>query len=140
MDRFHTRRPLLVDSSLNTALAVQYFILFLFGLAGVFAEIPAIEDVAGTFVSHVLGGIIAGLALLSCVAVLHSMVNSRWERREFYATASLTTFMCVYTVALGILAFMGYGDDRTSQFIASAALLVLPIWKISFILKKNSRR
>lgn len=137
MKNFRMRRPLLVDSSMNTALAISYFIFALFGLAGFIVGVPAIESAAGSFVSHTLSAIIALLGFASGIATLHSMLSPHWERWEFYLTASMLVFIMAYIGTLFVVTLHGNGDDRLSQFILSTALLVMPTWKLSFIIKRN---
>lgn len=130
-------RPMLVDNMLNMALALIYFIFAMFGLIGSTIDtIPPLYQVAGEIPSRILGAVVFMSGLVAGTAALHGLVNRHWERWEFYSTATLVTFMAVHVAALFYLAI---GDDptRLTYAVVSLSFLVMPTWKIIYILKKN---
>lgn len=130
------RRPVLVDNSLNTAFAVKYFIFAAFGLTGMIVHIPALATVAGEAVATFLAGVVALSGFAAAICVLNSYRSARWVRSEFYTTVTLVAFTAVYNICLIYLAVIGAGS-RINLAVIATALLVMPIWKLYYILKTS---
>lgn len=137
MTRHPTRSvPVLTDNSLNRAFAVKYAIYSLFGLSGVITHIPSVAEITGEVVATLLAGIVCIAGALASVSAWHSVKEGVWVKRELYATIVLVSFVAVYNIALIYLAAIG-SVSRVNLAIIASALLVMPIWRIRFILKKS---
>lgn len=128
--------PMLVDESLNWAFAVKYFIYALFGLAGAISSIPAIALLAGDAVATTVGSIIALAAAVASFSTLRASHNKVAKMLEFYSTVILVVFIMVYIFALSYLAIQG-DHDRIAVAVIASGLVVLPCWKLSWIIRKN---
>lgn len=130
--------PVLVDNSLNRALAIKYAIYAAFGLSGVITHIPSLAIFAGEAAASFLAGVVCVSGILASVASWHSVQQGVWIRRELYATIVLVVFVGIYDLALIVLTILGIGD-RVNLAIIAAALLVMPSWRIRWILKNSHR-
>lgn len=136
MTRSTKSQPILVDTSLNKAFAVKYAVYALFGLSGVVTHIPSLAFIVGEVAATVLAGIVAVSGALASVAAWNSIKLGKWVKRELYATIVLVVFVAVYDIALIYLAVIGEGN-RINLAIIAAALLVMPFWRIRYILKST---
>ena len=130
---------MLVDNSLNVAFAIKYFIYAAFGASGVFSVIPSVALVGGVTAARALGLVVFVLGVAVGTSALKSLSSVKWERREFYGTIALIAFIGMYNASLIYLALHGIGD-RVGLAIIATALLVFPIWKLRYILRKNRQR
>lgn len=136
--RLHTQpAPVLADNSLNRAFAVKYAIYAAFGVSGVITHIPSLAIIAGEAAATILAGVVALTGVLAAISAWNSIAGGVWVRRELYATITLCAFIAMYDIALYILSIVGVGD-RINLAIIATALLVMPLWRIRWILK-NSR-
>lgn len=128
--------PVLTDNSLNRAFSVKYAIYSAFGLSGIITHIPSLSLIAGEAVATILAAVVAVAGALASIAAWNFIKGGKWIKREFYATIFLVSFVGMYDIALIILTFLGEGDRLNLAIIASA-LLVMPIWRIRYILKST---
>ena len=128
--------PILTDNSLNRAFAVKYAIYSLFGLSGLITHIPSIAAVVGEVIATFLAGVVFISSALASVSAWHSVKGGAWVKRELYATIVLVSFVAVYNITLIYLAAIG-STSRINLAIIASALLVMPIWRIRYILKKS---
>lgn len=126
--------PVLTDNSLNRAFSVKYAIYSLFGLSGVITHIPSISLVAGETIATLIAGIVAVSGALASISAWNYIKGGKWVKRELYATIVLIAFVLVYDVALIYLASQGEGN-RVNLAIIATALLVMPTWRMRYILK-----
>lgn len=129
-------KPLLVDNSLNRAFAIKYGIYAVFGFSGMVSHVPSIALVAGQLVATIVGGIIGVAGVWAAASAWNFMKSPRWQRSEVYATVTLVAFVSVYVATLLYLAAIGEGS-RLNLAIIATALLVMPIWRIRYIIKKS---
>lgn len=132
-------KPMLVDESLNWAFAVKYFIYAFFGVAGAIANIPSVSILAGSAVATTLGVIIGLSAAAAGVSTLRAGRSKVAEMWEFYSTVTMVAFVTVYISALIYLAIQG-DHDRVAVAVIASALIILPCWKLSWIIRKNGLR
>lgn len=130
------RRPVLVDNSLNIAFSIKYAIYALFGLTGMIVHIPSLAAVAGEAVATFLAFVVAVSGAAASVCVANSGKSDRWVRWEFITTFTLVAFVAVYNICLIYLAVIGAGS-RVNLAVIATALLVLPVWKLYYILKTS---
>lgn len=128
------RRPLLVDSSLETAFAIKYWIYAAFGFLGATFSTPSIEAVAGDTVARIISTVVFVSAGIAAVSVKRSFAHPRWMKVELYSTIALVSFVGMYCVSATILA-LGGDERRVSLSMIAAALVVLPIWRILQLVK-----
>lgn len=131
-------KPLLVDNSINKAFAVKNFIYMLFGISGIVTHIPSVSLIAGEAIATVLAGIIAVSSAVASVCAWNFLKSERWQRWELYSTITMLSFVVVYVGALIYLAAIGEGN-RINLAIIATALLVMPLWRARFILRKNRK-
>lgn len=135
----HTKPiPVLVDNSLNRAIAIKYVIYSLFGLAGVLTTIPSITQLAGEVSAVILAAIVMVTSIAAAVAAWNSARNAQWEKVEIFTTITMVCFIGVYNFALVYLS-LGGDLDRVNVAVISSALLVIPIWRIRYLIKKNRK-
>lgn len=130
--------PVLTDNSLHRAFAAKYVVYCLFGLSGVISHIPSLSIIAGEYVAILLAGIVAVTAALAAVAAWNSSKGGPWLKRELYATIVLVVFVAVYDIALIALTILGIGD-RLNVAIIAFALLIMPSWRIRYLVKRYKR-
>lgn len=128
--------PVLTDNSLNRAFSVKYAIYSAFGLSGVVTHIPSIALVAGDFIATLVAGIVAVSGALASLSAWNFIKGGKWLKRELYATIVLVAFVLVYDIALIYLATQGEGN-RINLAIIATALLVMPSWRMRYILKST---
>jgi hypothetical protein len=131
--------PVLVDQTLNWAFAVKYFIYAIFGLAGAIVSFPGVTALAGSLVATTLGAIIALSATVAGFSTLRAGTSKRAEMWEFYSTVTLVAFILVYISSIVYLATLG-DHNRIALAVIASALVVLPCWKLSWIIRKNGPR
>jgi glucan phosphoethanolaminetransferase (alkaline phosphatase superfamily) len=132
----NTRRvPVLVDSRLNTAFMIKYIIYAVFGLLGAISGTPTVEAVAGLTVARTVAAFICVGAIVAAVAVKYSIKSRVWKRIELYATWVVISFVSVYFISAVILAFQG-DRGRVSAGMLALGLIVLPIWRIGWLIKE----
>lgn len=135
--RPHTKpAPVLTDNSLNRAFAIKYAIYAAFGVSGVITHIPSLAIVAGEAAATVLAGVVGLAGVLASISAWNSLRGGVWVKRELYATITMCAFIAMYDLALVALSIAGVGD-RVNLAIIAAALLVMPIWRIVWMLKKS---
>lgn len=135
----HTQSiPVLVDNSLNRAIAIKYVIYALFGLAGMLTSIPSITELAGEASAAILSAIVMVTSVAASVAAWNSTKNVQWEKIEIFSTITMVCFLGVYNFALIYLSLMG-DVDRINVAVIALGLLVIPIWRIRYLLKKNRK-
>lgn len=132
------QKPVLVDDSLFKAFSIKYFIYAVFGLSGLLVAVPSIAETAGEFSARAISATIMVLGALSAFAVLRAIDSTGWERVEFYSTIGLISFVAMYDVSAIYLAALG-SDSRINLAIIASALLVMPLWRVRWILKKNRK-
>lgn len=128
-------KPILVDDSLNRAFAIKNTIYLIFGISGIVTHIPSLAIIAGEIPAMILSAIVALSAAGAAVSAWNSMKGEIWVRRELWATIVMVAFVSMYSIALVILAINGVGN-RVNLAIISSALLVMPAWRITYLLKK----
>lgn len=128
--------PVLVDNSLNRAIAIKYVIYALFGLAGVLTTIPSVTELAGEVSAALLASIVMVSSIGAAVAAWNSTKNIKWEKIEIFTTITMVCFIGVYNFALIYLSIAG-DVDRINVAVIASALLVIPIWRIRYLFKKN---
>lgn len=131
--------PILVDNTLNRFLAVKYGVYSCFGISGVIVHVPSLSIVAGDAVAMLLAGIVAVSAALASISAWNSARGGKWDRRELLATIVMVSFVAVYNIALIYLTVIGEGN-RINLAILATALLVMPIWRLTDIIKRSKVR
>lgn len=135
----HTRAiPILVDNGLNRAIAIKYAIFSLFGLTGIITAIPSITELSTAFVAQIVSAVVFLSAGVACVAAWNSAKGDRWERVEIFSGITFISFATIYAFALIYLALMG-DDNRVNAAVLTTALLVIPVWRVRYLIRKNKR-
>ena len=132
------RKPLLIDSSIETAFMIKYWIYALFGILGVIVGTPTLAEFGGIGVARVISGVIAAASITAAIAVPRAFGSSFWTKVELYATITVVSFVGMYAVFAAILA-LGGDDRRVSLAMIASALVVFPLWRISQIIKDLRR-
>lgn len=130
------QKPMLVDNSLNRAFSVKHLIFAVFGISGIITSIPSISIVAGEFIATIISGIITVAAVVAAYFSWNFLRGPRYQRWELYSTITVVVFVGVYVANLIYLAVIGEGN-RINVAVIASALLVFPVWRIKFILKKS---
>lgn len=138
MNRHTQPIPVLVDNSLNRAIAIKYAIYALFGLAGVITNVPSIEQLAGQAIATVLAAIVMVSSVTAGVSAWNCAKNAIWERIEIFSTIVMVCFIAVYNFALIWLSILG-DVGRINVAVIAMALLVIPIWRIRYLVRKNQK-
>ena len=136
----HTRSiPILVDSSLNRAIGIKYVIYAVFGLTGIFTHIPSVAELTGAGVATVMAVLVMVFATSAAIGAFKSIQSERWERVELHSTIALISFVSVYNFSLIYLAITG-SEGRVNLAVLATALLVMPIWRVRYIIRKSRKR
>ncbi len=132
----NTRRvPVVVDSRLNTAFMIKYIVYAVFGFLGAITGTPTVAQVAGMPVARTVAAFICVGSVLAAVAVKKSIVSRTWKRVELFATWIVVSFVSVYFVSATILAIQG-DNQRVSSGMLALGLIVLPLWRIGWLIKE----
>ncbi len=136
MTRIHTRSiPILVDNSLNRAFAVKYAVFAAFGLSAIFFGVPSIAELWSHTVANITGFMVFISATTAALAAWNTEKHVRWRKVGIYAGYAFIFSGALYDIALVILAFAG-DDRRVSAAIISAALIVMPIWYVRYLIRR----
>lgn len=139
MNRHTQPIPILTDNSLNRAIAIKYVIFSLFGLAGFLTDIPAIRELSGEGVASVVGFIVFISAAVCALSAWKSERGERWRRAEIYASFFFFAATSIYSMDLIWLAVTG-STGRIGVALLSIALLVIPIWRTRWLIRRAVKR
>lgn len=135
----HTQSiPILVDNSLNKAMAIKYVIFALFGLAGVVSRLPTVAEFIGGALASFTSAIVCISAAFAAMGAWNSTKGNHWEKVEIYSAIIFVSFSAIWAMA-SVWLFVAGAADRITSVPLSLALLVMPIWRIRYLIKKNRR-
>lgn len=133
----HTRPiPVLIDNSLNRAIALKYALFSLFGLAGFLTDIPAISDMSGEAVASVVGFIVFMSAGLCSLSAWHTEKGREWRKFEIYTSYFFLASVGIYSIDMIWLAVTG-SQGRIALAFLSLALLVIPVWRTRWLIRRT---
>lgn len=124
----------LVDKSLDRFVAISYFVLVCWGVAAMIGHAPAVQAVAGERIGFWWALLIAAAGLVACLGATFR----RWSA-EMYALGSLIGLILLYPVSVLVLVILGVGSSTVSSIFATGYMLVFPIWRLLFLIRRTRR-
>jgi hypothetical protein len=124
----------LVDKSLDRFIAISYFVLACWGVAAMIGHAPAVQAVSGQEAAFWWAAAITFVSLSACIGTSFR----RWSL-EMYALSSLIGLIGLYPLSVLVLVILRMGDASVSSIIATSYMLVLPIWRLRFIIRRTRR-
>lgn len=131
--------PVLVDRSLNRALAIKYGIYSLFGLVGAIINVPAIRELSAVSIGPAFELFWTLSVFITAAIAARYAWSGTHERQEMLATGAMFGFVSGYATSIFLLAFQG-DDNRLAGAIIASALLVIPWWRMTFLFGKLRKR
>lgn len=128
--------PILVDDSLNKAMSIKYAIFSLFGFAGIYTRMPAISEVSGDTVALITAVVVFISAALASLAAWRCERGVKWRKLEIYSAEVFVCFSAVYAMTLLWLSLLG-DDQRIGVTALTMALLIMPIWRIRYLIRRG---
>lgn len=129
--------PLVVfDRTFLWALTIWYAIFAAWGIASFVFGIVTVQITAGTFVASVYSLVIA----LSSLSILGLPLRETHpaEVVEKYLTPIWFAFVSIWPVSLVVQLFTQPDQSgRVQLFVLSLALLVFPMWRFLFLIRKH---
>lgn len=138
MSKHNTKSiPILVDDSLNKAMSIKYAIFSLFGFAGIYTRIPAISEVSGNTVALITAVVVFLSAGVAAIAAWRCERGVKWRKLEIYSAEVFVPFAAMYAIALLWLSLVVGDDQRIGTTVLSMALLIMPIWRIRYLIRRG---
>lgn len=131
-------KPVVVDETFHIALAIKYAIAFAWAVASYTFGLRTISLVAGPVIPWYETAWTLAVAVGSL-----TLVASLWlqnERIEAWLTGVWVGLVLVYPICSAIL-WLSQGDtSRAPLTFLGLSFLVLPVWKLTFLIRKYGSR
>lgn len=119
----------------TVALPLQYLLFTLYGMTGALTIVPSVEQLLGSDYSD-LWTILVGVNGL--VVLLALVFRGHWV--ELIATVVLVVGMFSYPASLAVFAFILHDPNKAALAVGLPALLILPAWRVSDLVKLIRKR
>lgn len=127
-------RPVVVDETFHIALAVKYSVAMFWALASYFFGLRTLSLVAGDVLPWYESVWTLSVAAVSLALIGALLLKS--ERLEATFTAFWVLLVAVYPMCSTYLWATG-DTDRAALAFFGLGFLVLPVWKFTFLIRKN---
>lgn len=128
------QKPVVVDETFHIALAVKYSFTLFWGLASYFFGLRTLELVAGPVIPWYETVWTLGVSGVSLALITALILKS--ERLEATLTGIWAALIVVYP-ACSLYLWATQGDtDRAPLMFFGLGFLVLPVWKLTFLIRK----